>query len=173
MGIRRRDRREFWVEFYEANFADVHRFIVRNLWSSGLDTDAMTQDVFLRMLQRIDEYPMDAIELRKIAFKIALNICRDGTRRLGKQREVLTDEQIETFQYLGDLDPTGSSVVEAMRVRDVLAEMSELEHRVIDLRGQGFTFGDIAEQLALKDASAADYKFDVAKKKFQRLYKDE
>jgi RNA polymerase sigma factor (sigma-70 family) len=169
MRRRRVDPRAFWAEFYRANFSDVHRYVRRNCWSSDVDVAALTQEVFLRMIKRIEDYPTDSMQLRKIAFKIAFNICRDETRRARKGREVLTDEQIEIFEYLD----IGSSVVEVMRVRDVLAQMNEDEHRVLDLRGQGFTFREIAELLDLKDESAADYKFDVAKTRFLRLYKDE
>jgi RNA polymerase sigma factor (sigma-70 family) len=164
-----RDPRLFWIEFYKANYSDVHRFIRRNLWGSRADSEDLTQSVFIRMMKNIDRYPTDGVELRKLAFKIAFNICRDEPGRARKGREVLTEEQIESFS---DLD-IGSSIAEALRVHEVLAQMSEREHRVLDLRGQGFSFREIAELLDLKDEDAARYQFNVAGTKFSRLYQDE
>jgi RNA polymerase sigma-70 factor (ECF subfamily) len=65
--------------FYATTAGPLRAYVARTLGDFG-QVDDIVQDTYLRLL-RMDDVPDDALQLRKLAFRIASNLMADEWRR--------------------------------------------------------------------------------------------
>lgn len=116
---------------YERYYSQVFRFIYRRTADEHLTADLCSQ-VFLRALQKIDQYTFRGVPFSAWLFRMAMNEVAMHYR--GQQRRrVVSMEETNLHQLTDDLDaPAASVTVETMVA--ALDQLKEADLELLELR---------------------------------------
>lgn len=114
---------------YAALAGHVRRFVAA---SGASDPEATTQEVFLRVLRRLDRFDGDAEHLRSWVFAVARNLLVDERRAAARRPAVAAGPPPDHPQPGGEDDVVAG--LDARRVRAVLDALPEDQREVVVLR---------------------------------------
>jgi RNA polymerase sigma factor (sigma-70 family) len=157
-----------FVTLFEANFARLYRFLDRISGEAELAAD-LAQEAFVRLYRR-GALP-DAPEAWLIS--VALNLFRNEKSSRTRRARLLTLHRAEAVQ--GDPSPSPEYVALAdesrRRVRAAIDRLPDRERQLLLLRASGYSYRDIAEALALNEASVGTL-LARARQAFRECYGD-
>jgi len=151
---------------YERYGGELHTYAARLLGTLDV-ADDVTQDVFLRAMQRWDQPGPPPVSARSWFYRVATNRCLDLLRR----RRLIAWLPLTAWREEGAAaDPVGEAVVGADAVRRVLATLAPRDAVLVVLWGaQGLNYREIAVILQLSP-SAASAAISRAHTRFARCY---
>lgn len=130
----------------------LHTYAARLLGSRDA-ADDLTQEVFLRALQRWDQQERPPASARSWLYRVATNRCLDLLRR----RRLIAWLPLTAWREEGmGTDPVGDAVVGADAVRRVLTTLAPRDAVLVVLWGaQGLGYREIAAILDLSPSAAS------------------
>ncbi len=138
---------ELFVRYQQAILSFAHRMV-----GDASAADALTQDVFLRVLRHADKFdPTQAV--RPWLYTIAANLCRDHLSKQGRRATVeLAAEPPDSVE--GPLEQLANAE-ECDRVRKAVAELPEIYREIIVLRVyQQLPYAEISQILDIREGTA-------------------
>ncbi len=132
--------------------APLLRFTGR-LLGSRAEAEEVTQDVFLKLMSRADQYDGRA-PVGSWLFAIATNACRDRLRRSVRRPSVALDSVAETAEPGIPVDERLADRQRREAVRRALAHLSEEQREALILaRYHGMPYADIARTLKISEGA--------------------
>ena len=157
-----------FVDLFNAHFHRLYRYLNRLSGEPDLAAD-IAQEAFIKLYRR-GSLP-DAPEAWLIS--VAMNLFRNEKTTRGRRQRLLTPARAE--YALSDPPPSPEESVEAddsrRRVRFALDRLPERERRMLLLRGEGYSYRDIAAALELNEASVGVL-LARARQAFRRSYEE-
>jgi RNA polymerase sigma-70 factor (ECF subfamily) len=137
---------------FERYSATLLRFTDR-LLGSRADAEEITQEVFLKMITRSDQYDGRA-PVGSWLFAIAANACRDRMRR-GRRANVVPIDAVAEAPAPGEgVDVRLVADERRSRVRQALARLSDEQREALILaRYHGMPYADIARALSITEGA--------------------
>ncbi len=133
---------------YREHYGSLVRFLYRRIGDSARAED-LAQEAFVRALEHRPARP------KAWLFTVAMNLARDEQRRESVRRRHLT--LVRTEAESRQPDPPPDLTVErkeaVQRAREALAALAERDRDALLLKEEGFSYGEIAEQLGLAPGS--------------------
>lgn len=132
---------------YERLYPSLFRYLYR-LTGDGDVADDIAQESFTRLLRQTLTEP----EVRPWLFTVATNLVRDGARKTVRRERILASIRIEP------MGPPAPDVVAERnetiaQVRAALARLSDRDRRLLLMRGEGFSYKEMAEAVGVAPAS--------------------
>lgn len=138
----------------EELYPRIERSVRAYTLGSGLDSQDLTQEVFLKAVRNIGSFGGDAA-LYTWLFRIARNTCIDAMRRLRTRRRYHTDTEMDESRLDADEDTDPVNSRESVRmVQQAIAKL-DLEYRdlIVMREIEGLPVADIAAITGLKDGT--------------------
>lgn len=138
---------------YEKYFKRVFLFVYHRVGDKDISSD-ITSQVFLKALQRLNQYSFRGLPFSSWLFRIAVNECNDFFRRTKRSRLVILEEQHSEILYE---EMFGQETMEELKAKlpNVLQSLKEDELQVIELRFlEGRPFREVAEILGITEIYA-------------------
>jgi len=157
-----------FVELFERHYHRLFRYLDRLSADPDLAAD-IAQDAFVRLYRRgaVPDTPGGWL------VSVALNLFRTAKSTQRRRRRLLTPSRSE--DVLGDAAPPPNAAVEASdvqrRVRVAIDQMPERERRMLLMRAEGYSYHEIAQALAIAEASIGTL-LARAKRDFRQRYED-
>lgn len=138
---------ELFVRFQQPILNFAHRMV----GDTGV-ADALTQEVFLRVLKHADKYdPEHAV--RPWIYTIAANLCRDHLAKT-KRRNTLELDIEPSTEAAGPLEQIASEE-DCERVRRAVAELPDIYREIVVMRiYEQLPYAEIAEALGIREGTA-------------------
>lgn len=133
-------------EFFDANFASLHRYLARLTGDADLAADVV-QEAFVKLLRR-GSLPEDP---RAWTVSVALNLMRNATSKAARRRRLLSLARLRPPPELPSERLERSR--EVARVRSALNSLPTRESQLLLLRSEGYSYREIAAALDLHEAS--------------------
>ena len=166
----RRGDREAVAALFETCKDRVYSLAL-HLTGDPAEAGDITQDVFLRVLRRIDQYRGDA-RFTTWLFRVVVNVFLD--RRKSRRRFAALDEAALAARVSPDPTPEASLIHAQARervARTVAALPLALRLPLVLRYGPGLTYGQIAETLGVREGTVAS-RLNRALKRLERELKD-
>jgi RNA polymerase sigma factor (sigma-70 family) len=146
---------ERFDRFYTKYFRRVALFFVRGFRVSQEDAEDLTQDVFMRFLDAMDEYRGDAE--RAFIETIALNVGRNRVRALSTAKRsaktVDLDDPNVTIEPAAPEEPDYAErqqqALQQQALQEAIAALSPRQQQVIQLQIAGYKYGEMAKILRI------------------------
>ena len=127
--------------------------------------DDIAQESFARLLR----HPLPEAEAKPWLFTVATNLVRDGARKAARRERLLAIERPAPSA------PTAPDVAAARgerieKVRAVLNELSERDRKLLLMRGEGFTYEEMARAVGVAPSSVGTL-LARALRRFSAAYK--
>jgi len=101
--LKSRDK-EVFTEVYDANVADIHRFVYFKIGSREEAND-LTSIIFLKTWDHIQKNTLeDAKTLRALLYKVARNAIIDYYREKGNQKPISLDDEKNPVEIASDIN---------------------------------------------------------------------
>ena len=141
---------ESFARLFRAHHTRLYRFLQRLSGDPELAAD-VAQDAYIRLFRR-GSLP-HAPEAWLIS--VALNLFRNASSTRSRRTRLLTAARAEVVHSdpLPAPDESATAGDARSRVRAALARMPDREQRLLLLRGEGYSYRDIAAVLQLNEAS--------------------
>ena len=156
------------MELFDAHFHKVYRYLDRLSGEPDLAAD-LAQEAFIKLYQRGSLPNAPAAWLISVAMNLFRNARSTGSRR----RRLMTVARGE--QVHADPPPAPDQAVvtdeSRRRVRSALDRLPDRERRLLLLRAEGYSYGEIAVALELNAASLGTL-LARAREAFREVYKD-
>jgi RNA polymerase sigma-70 factor (ECF subfamily) len=126
-----------------------------HLTADPAEAGDITQDVFLRLLRRLDQFRGDAL-FSTWLYRVVMNVFLD--RRKSRRRWAALDEAALAGRASGEPSPEATlirSEVQARVARAVAALPVKLRLPVVLRYGAGLSYGEIAETLGVRQGTVA------------------
>lgn len=168
-GRARREMTDFhdeFVELFHRHFGRLHRVLDRLSGDPDLAAD-LAQETFVRLYRR--GAPPDAPEAWLVT--VGLNLLRNARSTSVRRQRLLSDREAaeaEEARVAGGAHASECTPARR-RVCAALDQMPGRERRILLLRAEGYSYREIAEVLALKEASIGTL-LARAKQAFRELY---
>jgi len=131
IGRAQRGSPEAYGDLYNCLYQEIYRYLCYRTGDPMVAED-LTSEVFLRMVQALPRYRVEASPFKAWLFQIARNLAIDHYRQAGKQSLVVMDEN------MGSADPEMDRMIESRlnsaSLLQSLASMDELYRDVLLLR---------------------------------------
>jgi RNA polymerase sigma factor (sigma-70 family) len=149
-GVTIRSFHEQFVELFDANFHRLYRYLDRLSGDAELAAD-LAQETFVRLYRR-GALP-DTPEAWLIT--VAMNLLRNAKSRETRRRGLLTPARGELAHSEPPRSPDDDATAEESRrrVRAAIDRLPERERRMLLLRAEGYSYGDIATALGISAGS--------------------
>jgi RNA polymerase sigma factor (sigma-70 family) len=139
-----------FVELFDAHFHRLYRYLDRLSGEPDLAAD-LVQEAFIKLYHRGSLPDAPAAWL----ISVAMNLFRNSRSTGGRRRRLLTVARGETVH--SDPPPAPDQAVvsdeSSGRVRSALERLPDRERRLLLLRTEGYSYGEIAVALKLNAAS--------------------
>lgn len=126
-----------------------------HLTADPAEAGDITQDVFVRLLRRLDQFRGDAL-FSTWLYRVVMNVFLD--RRKSRRRWAALDEAALAARASGEPSPEATlirSEVQARVARAVAALPVKLRLPVVLRYGAGLSYGEIAETLGVREGTVA------------------
>jgi RNA polymerase sigma factor (sigma-70 family) len=163
---------EYWREIYRAYFPPLAAFIGREYRPMPADIAeelacrALLKLIHGRIKPRFGHEAQFVSWLYKAARTTALDYVRSNAGKAQRKSDSIENDEDLVVDIPERYD---GEVVTDEVVVGVLAQLSEMDRKLLVMRADGTAYGMIAEELGLKENAARTY-FLRAKKKFAKLY---
>lgn len=152
----------------DAHWTSVYKLL---FWMTGNvhDAEELTQDTFLRALQRFDTF-QSGTQARAWLLRIATNVCQDLRRKQKRNRRVPLPDDLPSPTAGPDyrLDTAG----QAELLKGALEELSATTRTVFHLRVQeDLSYREIAQLLGTTEQGARWHMHQVRSRLLQRMQK--
>jgi RNA polymerase sigma-70 factor, ECF subfamily len=141
-----------FAELYETHAPRLYRYFLPRVSGHAQIAEDLTEEVFVRVLERFTQYEDRGLPFGAWLFRIAHNLLIDSRRRAPRQPHVGLDEceEIDSPAALGSLD-------QALDHHELVQAMTRLtaeQQRVIRLRFlEGMTIADTAHTMTKTEES--------------------
>ena len=140
------------ASLFEKYSAPLLRFTDRMLGSRA-DAEEVTQEVFVKMITRVEQYDGQA-PVSSWLFAIAANACRDRMRRGRRAAPVPLDAIAERPANVEHADHTLIEKEKRAAVRDALSSLSPEQREALVLaRYHGLPYAEIAKTLNITEGA--------------------
>jgi RNA polymerase sigma factor (sigma-70 family) len=157
-----------FVELFDAHFHRLYRYLDRVSGEPELAAD-LVQEAFIKLYRRgsLPEAPTAWL------ISVALNLFRNARSTGSRRRRLLTVARGEIAHSDPPPPPDQAVVTDESRrhVRSTLDRLSDRDQRLLLLRAEGYSYGEIAAALELNAASVGTL-LARARAAFRELYKD-
>ncbi len=158
---------------FDDAFTLHHRTVFRTaravLRGDGALAEDVTQEVFLRLYNNIDQIK-DGEMLRAWLIRVALNVARNTVRgnvRANTREDNYVKESSDTTEFTAEKDYEQRE--QTKEIQRALGKIKEPLRSCLILKQQGLSYREIAESLALNEASIGTF-VARARKEFVRFY---
>jgi len=141
---------------YEEHAPRLYRYFLPRVEGRCQQAEDLTEDVFVRVLERLDKYEDRGLPIGAWLFRIAHNLLIDDQRRLPKQ-PIVAIEEIEELR--GPAERHLQQALDQHEIKMALARLTYDQRTVIQLR--------FIEGLTIIEAATAVGKTEEAVKKLQ------
>jgi RNA polymerase sigma-70 factor (ECF subfamily) len=157
-----------FVELFDAHFHRLYRSLDRLSGEPELAAD-LAQEAFIRLYRRGSLPDAPAAWL----ISVAMNLFRNARSTASRRRRLMTVARGETVHSDPTPPPDHAVVTDESRrrVRSTLDRLPDREQRLLLLRAEGYSYGEIAAALDLNAASVGTL-LARARDAFRELYKD-
>jgi RNA polymerase sigma-70 factor (ECF subfamily) len=141
-----------FAELYETHAPRLYRYFLPRVSGHAQIAEDLTEEVFVRVLERFNQYEDRGLPFGAWLFRIAHNLLIDSRRRAPRQPHVGLDEceEIDSPSALGSLDQALDHHELAQAMKRLTAE----QQRVIRLRFlEGMTIADTARTMSKTEES--------------------
>jgi RNA polymerase sigma-70 factor (ECF subfamily) len=141
-----------FAELYETHAPRLYRYFLPRVRGHAQTAEDLTEEVFVRVLERFNQYEDRGLPFAAWLFRIAHNLLIDSRRRAQSQPHVGLDEceEIDSPAALGSLDQALDHHELGLAMKRLTAE----QQRVIQLRFlDGMTIADTAQTMAKTEES--------------------
>ncbi len=137
---------------YEKYFRKVFLFVFHRVGDRDTSAD-ITSQVFLKALQRIDQFTFRGLPFSSWLLRIAVNECNDFFRKSTRRRLVILEEKHSDLLYE---EMFGTETMDALKAKlpRVLQALKPEELQVIELRFlEGRPFREVSEILRITETT--------------------
>ncbi|MFN0071191.1 MAG: sigma-70 family RNA polymerase sigma factor [Chloroflexota bacterium] len=141
-----------FAELYEAHAPRLYRYFLPRVSGQPQIAEDLTEEVFVRVLERFNQYEDRGLPFGAWLFRIAHNLLIDSRRRAPKQPLVNIDEcdDIDSPSALGSLD----QALDQHELAQAMQRLTAEQQRVIQLRFlDGLTIADTANLMIKTEES--------------------
>lgn len=110
--------------------------------------DDIAQESFARLLKQ----SLPEAEAKPWLFTVATNLVRDAARKTTRRERILTTVRPTPSVPIAP-DASAERNEQIGRVREVLAQLSERDRKLLLMRGEGFTYEEMARAVGVAPAS--------------------
>jgi RNA polymerase sigma factor (sigma-70 family) len=151
--------------FFDDVFPSLFRYCMRLTGDADAAEDA-AQEAFVRLVR--DEPQGPARALRVWLFKVATHVVRDRYK-VGENRRRLLEKHPVVPSPMPDPEIEAERGEAISSVRKALDELSQRDRRLLLMRGEGFSYREIAEEIGV-EATSVGTLLVRAEKRFVEVY---
>lgn len=152
---------------YQEYARAIHRYIHIRVGGDGAQSEDLTQEVFLKVVRKIDSYHYDGKPFASWLFRIAHNVLVDHYRASKRANVPLTDTMAGTERE----DPVGivEQLADISEIKRVIGELPAQQREVISLRfGAGLSVAETARAIGRTEGTVKKLQH-VALSKLRKL----
>jgi RNA polymerase sigma-70 factor (ECF subfamily) len=141
-----------FAELYETHAPRLYRYFLPRVSGHAQIAEDLTEEVFVRVLERFNQYEDRGLPFGAWLFRIAHNLLIDSRRRAPRQPHVGLDEceEIDSPAALGSLD----QALDHHELSEAMKRLTAEQQRVIRLRFlEGMTIADTAQTMGKTEES--------------------